>query len=423
MNRLLQYFSPATTLSTDSSPESLQRAFPSPPAPLPKRENWAQRPIERQTECLFLNKLPPEIRNGVYEYVDWGEELAKPEAPKSFDDIFGSAVREENEYDDDEGDGTRTSKEHNAEYTNLKDSSNPSSPSSRDHMTKTLEKLRQTPQPFSLLFTCRQINHEATPIAYAAHTFTTSPHLNYLHVLQHYTSLLSSTQLLAISSLAYKFPQPGGVEAAIPELFLVNALVHFPNLKKVTAIMQRFAEAMMPTETVDRETWSGEGNGEGGVCHVPAWWANALERVASGYVVRWQTGEKWDLRWTQDESLETLKEPNQRDKIDAETGKSHVTTTEWIARRRRELGIPAPFIPRPGGRGRVPVVRRTCRPYRSPPRKKIRTDIEYGSKVTRRDVIVGTGAELVQEGSGRRVRVGMEFWEYVRVFRDVFAPE
>lgn len=388
---------------------------------------------------MFLSVLPPEIRNAIYNAIEW-DEVAKPKAPKSFDDIGGIQIQEdlsdeEGGYGNGQGShqvrpskGRRNTLE--GRWGRMATATTASSPLIPDSelaaakLAKRLEKVRQSAHPLALLLTCRQINYEATLIAFGAHTFMTPTHLNVLHKLQHSTSLLSSTQIAAIGSIAYKFPIPRDFatrETTVnPALFIANALVHFPGLQRIKVILQRFPDEIVSWELMSQTTYargsggSGEGAQRTGECRVPIWWCELMDRLIEGTIVRWQTGQKWTLYWTQDESVESLREYEDLNANASDSGKMYLTSDQWTARMYKEMGRRAPGT-------RIRINGWLAEPVQEGRRNR-EYDEYFDTRVKRVDAIVGMQSELVQEG-GRRVTVDMEYWEYNEAGQKLWASD
>lgn len=419
--------------SKNTSTTTGQRLFPPAPPPLSKRKyssDTTALAIEQQKACTLLTALPPEIRNAIYEAIVWGEEAPKP--PKRSNDVGGTQTQKGFT---DEGRAVK-----NGQMIYQRCVSNdrikleekkswwrtiwtiapsfliPDSKPTAKNLAQGLKKARQSAHPLAFLLTCRQINYEATLIAFRAYTFTTSSQHFVLYMLQHSTSLLSSPQIAAITSIAYEFPVLESYSMKIPASFITNALFHFPGLQRIKVIVQCPPNKMKTWDLTSQATYP---RGSGGInqdaqatgeCRVPTWWCEALDEVLNGTLMRWPTGEKWTSYWMQDESVEMIRAYEDPD------GTKSLTSWQTIAVRLEDQLIRSA----PGQTAIAPSHPRVSLVYEGDNNRQYSENHEIFVK--RAEVLVGMRAELVQEG-GRRVMVDVEYGKYDRAGQKLWAPE
>ncbi|KAF1846287.1 uncharacterized protein K460DRAFT_122690 [Cucurbitaria berberidis CBS 394.84] len=212
------------------------------PPPLPPRKPCTGT-CNQQSQSVFFAKLPPEIRNEIYQYafsLDASESI--------------SAVH----------------------------------------------------HPLSLLLTCHQINHEATNLAFNTHAFAIKPNARTSFVaLRDKTSHLSAQQTFAITTLSYDLVEgyiKGG--SAVANM-LANGILVFPFLSRIEIYIQRGYKSRHKTHyypfypAQDRPFFN-DPRKDAIEKYAPIWLDYKILRpVARGHTFSWQAGQKWSIAWPQ----------------------------------------------------------------------------------------------------------------------------
>ncbi|CAI6336958.1 unnamed protein product [Periconia digitata] len=285
-------------------------------------------PIEPQRRCLFLSRFPPEIRNVIYEHVDWNPR-SKPGIPEAEGTTgYGDSGEEEDDM-----------------------SSNKTEQSGKDvdsskSLSQEVLRARQSRHPLALLLSCRQIYHEASLIAFRTYILIVDTQRRYalLSMIQHRTPLSPSLQLHAISSLVYTFPQPTAMRT--PVYFIANSLVHFPSLKHIKVIMQRYTNEILPGGLFHLPRYHKHDDRKSSQCFAPYWWCNSLSvgNVLWSNELQRNKDEKWSVHWPQDAALEeysTIHSGGSEDQpqpslpmveapLDTEEGVRRQTLAKWL---------------------------------------------------------------------------------------------
>ena len=221
---------------------------PSPQPLLPR--TLSDRPIDEQAQSLFLARLPAEIRNEIYGkvfegggvWVGYGEE--------------------------EEGSGTGRCSEPDAEPAPESD-------------------------PLSLLLACRQINLEATTLAFSLHTFIVRREVRAFHALRLQTSLLSPVHISAITSLAYDTTRAGYSPSRGGPL-IASALLLFPKLASIELRLTRGSGDCVSNGATRR------GPDDMLPQRVMHWFRCSLMTVCEGRDIgSWGAGKEWALEWPQ----------------------------------------------------------------------------------------------------------------------------
>jgi hypothetical protein len=161
--------------------------------------------------------------------------------------------------------------------------------------------LASKPHAFSLLLSCRRINHEAGTLAFKTYTFTLSRSVvaTYLGVCSA-VSHLRREQVHAISSLSVPVDREAGA-------LLTNALLIFPHLARFS-FQSRVARRQHRGGTACRLAHPPCNGDELDPAiqavdkYAPHALVALLRSVASGELYAWQGGERWTFVWPQLES-------------------------------------------------------------------------------------------------------------------------
>lgn len=149
--------------------------------------------------------------------------------------------------------------------------------------------------PLALLQTCRQINSEATMIAWQTHSFLIS-HTLPCYILRKRASSLSAQRVSAVSRLTYDITEHDQTHPYYHQNianFLAHAVMFLPNLGNIRILSPRKGFRDHNPDFARRNATTCR-------AHVPPWFVQSLERFVSGNIIgdhRWQTGDKWTLDW------------------------------------------------------------------------------------------------------------------------------
>lgn len=305
----------------------LARTFQPPPTPPPQRI-LSGGEVHEQKECLFLTRLPSEIRNEIY-YLVFG-------TPTEFEDE-GQIIEDEEDKGDISLQSLRSSTSY--DFGNRKKSSDtdlrpPRTSGLRAEQDRTSEtrdanvdpRLSFTsndldpdlPEPgpdvepslpahaLSLLLTCRKISQEATILAFNTYTFTlTSTKSTTFFDLHRSTAHLSPEQFSAITTLALELPLDYTGCYGKASDFFSNAMLLFPTVQRLTIRVQNGKRAKQQEHM---PILFHIPNAEGPVRdaamrrYVPNWLRGTIQSVVNGSSFSWQTGHKWRVEWPQFDS-------------------------------------------------------------------------------------------------------------------------
>lgn len=268
-------------------PPPAKRLFEPSPQPPPPRV-LSDRPIRGQEQSVFLTKLPAEVRNRIYEFAFEGRGTLEDNEEQQEEEEIPSGER-----------GDKSSSLPEEAATNeggcLEVESTPVPAAKQRH-------------PLSLLLTCRQINLEATLLAFTHHNFTIRRKIHAFHDLRMQTALLSPGQIATITSLAYEVAQPyNAMPISRGSRFLASALVLFPAVTRLELRIERTRD----------EQGSNPHNPASGdrlkpACVMTWLWATLKEVLGGRFVGGWQAGQKWELEWPlMDEDIKLASEINQ----------------------------------------------------------------------------------------------------------------
>lgn len=270
-----------------------------PPQPVPIQPKVLdERPVDQQMQSPLLGMLPAEIRNEIYGWVFR---------------YMGVEEMDEADEEDEEDEGKETEPTGHSEDGDpdeAKEETTPTAktPNSPPTKPKPKQKQKQKPtQPLSLLLSCRKIRFEATLLAFSTRTFitrSTSPQT--FHALRARTSILSSAQLSAITSLAYDLSEAETYYFHRGTPFIANSLILFSGLKNLELRIKKGKP--VERNAVHAQTpWPAY---EGGLKErrVPSWLLTTVQNVVKGREYAWQKGEKWSVLWPQERTACFLEE-------------------------------------------------------------------------------------------------------------------
>ncbi|KAF1995824.1 hypothetical protein P154DRAFT_333566 [Amniculicola lignicola CBS 123094] len=157
--------------------------------------------------------------------------------------------------------------------------------------------VKKTPvHPLSLLLACRQINTEATLLAFRTHTFNVTATPSY-HTLQQSVRYLSPSQVQAITSIST-------FQCARSCDFITNTLLLFPTITKVQIGMKRENKLHLSIHSNEGLGYIYGQDFKADAVHkyVPHWFSKALRDMTTGRGFAWQKGQKWTVEWPMMES-------------------------------------------------------------------------------------------------------------------------
>ncbi|KAF2476384.1 uncharacterized protein BDR25DRAFT_339411 [Lindgomyces ingoldianus] len=262
-----------------------ERFFPPPPTPLPRRKLMG-RVMDEQEGCAFLTRLPPEVRNEIYELVFgtnmgiYDSPLKTVATPVTTGQARGFILAKTPK----EG-----GKEASKEVSEAPKIQTPGPPA----------------HPLSLLLTCQKINQEATLLAFNNFTFTTRSYTSFW-MLKDRSQHLSPEQFSAISHLAYAIESDGVYYSYMSSDFLANSLALFAGLKRLELrIKKRHPREGQHNINLGHFPMSGDTARMSIIRRcVPDWWLMSLTQVTNGRSLAWQAGETWTVEWPQYDLLE-----------------------------------------------------------------------------------------------------------------------
>jgi hypothetical protein len=278
------------------------RTFDPPPKLEPRAKDMEWTEFDEQKECMLLTKLPAELRNAIFELVFSTNLGIYEEDPEDVVDVEDKA--------EDTGDIAEASV-HTVEDVTESNSATEQSHTKNDERTSSDEKPKneRPGHPLALLLTCRRIYQEASTLAFASHTFTTSGALyTTFYKLRLATSILSASQFSAITSLAFELGLNFIDQNRRASDFFSNSMLLFEGVKRLELRVKRrrilqnacHGYDSMGIAAITHPTRFAEPMREEAVrTYVPKWFHTALGDVLDGRAYAWQTGYKWQLEYPQ----------------------------------------------------------------------------------------------------------------------------
>ena len=311
--------------------------------------NQIIRPMKPQTDCLFLTRLPAELRNEIYALVFFARGSKRQDEekvsvvgphggqvfaigsipPKSHpcendddwaraQDLYRDGVRIRNTRDSvDMNEGLPSPWYSHRRFTGKSKVTTGVTQQSDINQHILLEK-RNSRHPLALLQTCRQIYHEAHLLAFSNFPFPTQKLVTYFE-LSRAAAPLSMSSKQALRILSYEAGPRFLHERAAIASWMTNTIVIFPQLEKLvvrtewprTLVPNNVHAGHNPWYSPEANAWRNMGAPdavEDTRIHewrtrvletaVPDFWSAILKDVVYGRHYRWQgDDEKWIVRW------------------------------------------------------------------------------------------------------------------------------